>query len=249
MNWKLSREGEKGRQSESGLRLHEETAEHVDALELYQAHARWSIQTSFLLALFAISGASLALEFLFLDVNAPLKYGLVVLSMSWLMGSLYLFLFELYYRGKGEQLVRKYRIEEGEVAYADSARHDELLSSRIMPLQGRPDYVVKLDGHYVPVEVKSGKVPKRPYDSHVQQLAAYCYLVNETYGVRPPHGVIAYPDHRFEIQYTPGLEEQLLKNILRMQLAQRTGQAHRNHENPRRCAGCSRRDACPERLA
>jgi len=249
MNWKLSTEGEKGRKSAAGLKLHKEAAKHVDALELYQAHARWSVQTSFLLALFAISAASLALEFLFLDVNAPLKFGLVVLSLSWLMGSLYLFLFDLYFRAKGEQLIRKYKIEEGEVAYSDSPKQEVVLSSKIMPLQGKPDYVVKLNGHYVPVELKSGKTPRRPYDSHVQQLAAYCYLVNETYGTRPPHGVISYPDHRFEITYTPELEDQLLKNLLRMQLAARTGEAHRNHENPRRCAGCSRRDNCPERLA
>jgi CRISPR-associated exonuclease Cas4 len=249
MNWKLSQEGAKGKKSAAGLKLHKETAEHVDALELFQAHARWSIQTSFLLALFAISAASLALEFLFLDVNAPLKYGLVVLSVSWLMGSLYLFLFDLYYRARGEQLIRKYKIEDGDVAYSDSPKQKDILTSKIMPLQGKPDYVVKLNGHYVPVEIKSGKAPRRPYDSHVQQLAAYCYLVNETYGVRPPHGVIAYPEHRFEISYTPALEDQLLKNLLRMQLAERTGEAHRNHESPKRCAGCSRREGCPERLA
>jgi CRISPR-associated exonuclease Cas4 len=249
MNWKLSVEGSKGKKSAAGLALHKETAEHVDALELFQERARWSIQSSFLLALFAISAASLALEFFFLDVDDPLKYGLVVLSLSWLMGSLYLFLFDMYFRGKGDELVRRYKIEQGDVAYADSPKQKDLLVSKIIPLQGKPDYVVQSNGSYVPVEVKSGRAPRRPFDSHVQQLAAYCYLVNEVYKVRPPHGVLSYPDARFEVSYTPDLEEQLLKNVLRIQLAQRTGEAHRNHENPKRCLGCSRREGCPERLA
>lgn len=249
MNWKLSLEGQKGRKSEAGLKLHKETSESVDALELYQAHARWSIQTSFLLALFAISAASLALEFLFLDTNTPLRLGLIVLSVSWLMGSLYLFLFDLYFRGRSQQLIRKFRIEPGEVTYNDSQRPTEVISSKVLPLQGRPDYVIGLNDHQIPVEVKSGKTPRRPYDSHVQQLAAYCYLVNERYGVRPPHGVLVYPEQRFEIPYTTRMEDDLLRNLLRIQLATQTGEAHRNHENPKRCIGCSRREKCPERLA
>lgn len=249
LNWKLSLEGHKGKKSAAGLKVHEDLSKHVDALDLFQTRARWSIQTSFLLALFAISGATLALELLYLRTNTILRLGLIVLSVSWLMGSLYLFLFDLYFRGRSEQFIRRYRIEPGEVAYADSPRQEKLLRSKLVPLQGRPDYVVKLNGHHVPVEVKSGRTPPRPYDSHVQQLAAYCYLVAETYGARPPHGVLVYPEHRFEIAYTGKLEDELLKNILRIQLAQRTGEAHRNHENPKRCLGCSRRENCPERLA
>lgn len=249
LNWKLSRGGAKGRQSAQGLRAHQDLSKQVDALELYRTRAHWSIQTSFLLALFAISAASLALELLFLEAGTPLRLGLIVLSVAWLMGSLYLFLFDLYFRARGDQLTRRYKIVPGQITYADSAKQSVILRSQVIPLQGRPDYVVRQGDAYVPVELKSGRTPPRPYDSHVMQLAAYCYLVGEHYKARPPFGVLQYPERRFEVPYTQKLEDELLKTVLRIQLGQRTGQAHRNHDNPKRCLGCSRRDGCPERLA
>lgn len=248
LNWKRSKAGEKGSGGKAGRQHHAEVSKFVDALELYQARARFSIQSSFLLALFAISAASLALEFLYLDSGTPLRLGLIVLSLSWLMGSLYLFLFDMYYRGRSEQLVRRQKLVNGAVAYSDTNVQAPTLRSKVIPLQGRPDYVVQRNGSFVPVEVKSGRTPRRPYDSHVQQLAAYCYLVGETKGMRPEFGVLSYPQANYEVPYTRALEDEMLKNVLRIQLAQRTGEAHRSHENPRRCAGCSRRVGCPERL-
>ena len=248
LNWKRSLEGVEGKKSARGIQRHAEVSKEVDALELFQERARWSIQTSFLLALFAISGAALALELLFLDAQTPLRLGLIVLSVGWLMGSLYLFLFDVYFRGRSEQIIRRSRLVEGEIKSSDSGKAP-LLVARHVPLQGRPDYVVERDGAHIPVEVKSGKTPRRPYDSHVMQLAAYCFLVQERYGTRPPFGVLAYPEQQFEIRYTPKIEDDMLRYLLRIELALRTGEAHRDHENPRRCMGCSRREGCPERLA
>jgi CRISPR-associated exonuclease Cas4 len=249
LNWKLSRQGKKGSGGEVGIREHGRISDEVDALEYYQSQARWSIQTSFLLALVAISGAALALELLFLEAGGPLRFGLVLLSVMWVCGSLYLFVFDLYFRGRGDELTRKARIVSGDVAYSDSGGNVPMMRSKIVPLQGRPDYIVLQKGSLIPVEVKTGKTPPRPYVSHVMQLAAYCYLVAENRNQRPPFGVLSYPDKQFEVPYTPELEDQMLKTLLRIQLASRTGEAHRNHENPKRCLGCSRRDACPERLA
>jgi len=247
LNWKRSLEGVEGTKSARGIKHHGEVSKEVDALELFQERARWSIQTSFLLALFAISGAALALELLFLDANTPLRLGLIVLSVGWLMGSLYLFLFDVYFRGRSEQIIRRAKIVPGDIKSADSGKAP-LLRAKHVPLQGRPDYVVEKEGAFIPVEVKSGKTPRRPYDSHVMQLAAYCFLVQEHYGARPPYGVLAYPDQQFEIRYTSKLEDDMLRYMLRIELAQRTGNVHRDHENPRRCSGCSRREGCPERL-
>lgn len=249
LNWKLSRQGNKGAGGEAGIRVHSKLTDDVDALEYYQSQARWSIQASFLLALVAISGASLALELLFLRVGGALQIGLVLLSVMWVAGSLYLFVFERYFRGRSDELSRKARIVQGDVAYSDSGGRVPMMKSKVVPLQGRPDYLVVQKGDFIPVEVKTGKTPPRPYLSHVMQLAAYCYLVAETRSKRPPFGVLSYPERQFEIPYTHELEDQMLKTLLRIQLAARTGEAHRNHNNPKRCVGCSRRDGCPERLA
>ncbi len=66
-------------------------------------------------------------------------------------------------------------------------------------LTGRPDELRRLpDGTIIPVEIKSCRLPRSgvPYPSHRVQLLAYCALVEETYGHRPPFGVLAYGDGR-----------------------------------------------------
>jgi len=77
-------------------------------------------------------------------------------------------------------------------------------------LTGKPDYLVQQNGQIIPVEVKSGRAPEAPYDSHIFQLASYCLLVEKTYGKRPPHGIIHYNDRDFAVDYTQELESKLL---------------------------------------
>ena len=249
LNWKLSLAGHRGAGGKQGMREHDELSHQVDALEFYQSRARLTQDTALLMALFATSAASLGIEFLLLQVDSPLWWILVFLSVIWAAVSLYLVVFNLYYKSRAKDVVHASRIAKGEVAFADSPRHAAVYGSKVIPLRGRPDYVVEREGVHIPVEYKSGRTPPRPYDSHVLQLAAYCYLVGEAHGKRPPVGILHYADREFEIPYTEELEDRLLKTILRIQLAQRTGDVHRSHENPRRCLGCSRRDVCPEKLA
>jgi CRISPR-associated exonuclease Cas4 len=220
----------------------------VDALELYQHRARFTQATALYLGLFAASGAALAVELFWLRVGTVAWWILLFLSVLWMAMSLYLVVFNLYYKRRALGLAHETRLAPGDVVYSDAKGRSPMLASKVLPLRGRPDYVVERDGRPIPVEVKTGKTPTAPYDSHVLQLAAYCYLVGETSGKRPPYGLLSYPERTFEVPYTDHLEDRLLKTLLRIQLAQRTGEVHRDHDNPRRCAGCSRRNQCPERL-
>lgn len=249
LNWKLARDGAAGAGGEAGIQKHGAVAERVDALELYQRNERQTALAAFYFALFAISTAALGVELFALDQRTITWWTLVFSSVLWMAGSLYLLVFHFYYRARAQDVVRSTKIEPGNVVFADSARHIEVLSSKVMPLQGRPDYVVERDGAMVPVELKTGKTPKAPYDSHTLQLAAYCYLVTEKFGKRTPYGILSYPERSFEIPYTVDLENRLLRTLAKIELATRIGEAHRDHENPRRCLGCSRRAGCPERLA
>src|SRR5690606_24314761 len=81
----------------------------------------------------------------------------------------------------------------GEVIYQDTlARLDETLFSRRHRLAGRPDYLLR-DGEWlIPVEVKTGRTPNYPYPGQVMQCVAYCALVEEHFGVRPPYGIILF---------------------------------------------------------
>lgn len=249
LNWQRSRAGHRGAGGKEGIQVHEEVGERVDALELYQLRAKYSLSSAFYLALFATSAAALGVELFVLREQRLAWWILLFLSVLWVAASLYLVVFHFYYQRRAGDVVRETRLQPGEVKFADTARHGEVLKSRLLPLQGRPDYVVERDGVAIPVELKTGRTPPAPYDSHVLQLAVYCHLVGERYGKRPPYGILAYPNRTFEVAYTEELENRLVRTLLRMELALRTGDVHRDHDSPQRCIGCSRREGCPERLA
>src|SRR5690242_8328119 len=70
------------------------------------------------------------------------------------------------------------------------------LISRRYGLTGKPDYIVRVESGLVPVEVKSGRSPHsgQPHEGHMFQVAAYCLLVEDLYGVPVPYGLIHYED-------------------------------------------------------
>lgn len=139
----------------------------------------------------------------------------------------------------------------GRVVAADMGswqRPSQPLFSHTYQLTGRPDYVVADGADLIPVEVKSGRAPARPYDSHVLQLAAYCLLVEETSGRRPPYGILRYADETFEIPFTPELEEELLAVLEEMREDLEMGDAPRDHDDRYRCAACGYREICDEAL-
>jgi CRISPR-associated exonuclease Cas4 len=100
----------------------------------------------------------------------------------------------------------------------------------------------------IPVEVKSGRAPEAPYDSHIYQLASYCLLVEKTYGKRPPYGIIHYRDRDFAIDYTQELESSLLDLLAEMKRDEHRKDVPRSHEQASRCARCGFRNVCDQRI-
>ncbi len=139
----------------------------------------------------------------------------------------------------------------GRVIYADTRAWgpvEKPLFDRDLGLIGKPDYLVEQNGKIIPVEVKTGRMPDAPYDSHIFQLAAYCLLVHKTTGQRPPYGIIHYPDRDFAVDYTPDLESALLDLVADMRIDERRAEVHRSHEDERRCRRCGFWDTCDQRL-
>jgi CRISPR-associated exonuclease Cas4 len=141
----------------------------------------------------------------------------------------------------------------GSVIYTDDGtwfRNEEPLYADDVQLVGRPDYLVEApDGSVIPVEVKSGRAPAAPYDGHILQLAAYCYLVAVNYGKRPSYGILQYRNRAFAIDYTDDLEADLLEVLADMQAALQEEDIDRDHNDWRRCARCGVRGDCTQRLA
>lgn len=138
----------------------------------------------------------------------------------------------------------------GRVIYQDTNRWSKVekpLYDPISGLTGKPDYLVMEQDIPIPVEVKSGRAPATPHDSHVFQLAAYCLLVERTTGKRPPYGILRYRDATFSIPYSDALRDEL-EDLMADMRAHKQKEVHRSHNEPARCARCGFRNVCDQRL-
>ena len=135
----------------------------------------------------------------------------------------------------------------GTVAFSDTDRRGRrFFSSERYGLRGKPDYVVYHDGVPIPVEVKDRPVPRKPYESHLLQLAAYCLLVEDATGKTPPFGRLKYRDRTVDVPFSPALRQRLLETIssIRADLSDPRLDPAPQHHDPRRCARCGYRDIC-----
>lgn len=140
----------------------------------------------------------------------------------------------------------------GRVIYTDTRGWSKLekpLFYAALELTGKPDYLVEQNGKIIPVEVKSGRAPEAPYDSHIYQLASYCLLVEKTYHKRPPYGIVHYEDKDFSVEYTHELEQSLLELITEMKRDGMKKEVARSHEQASRCKRCGFRSMCDQSLA
>lgn len=133
------------------------------------------------------------------------------------------------------------------------AKVERPLYDPISGLTGKPDYLVEENGWIIPVEVKSGRAPTIPHDSHLFQLAAYCLLVERTKGVRPPYGILRYRDRTFSVDFTDELENELEELLLDIRAQERRARKQedgpdRSHQEPARCTRCGFRNICNQRL-
>ena len=105
---------------------------------------------------------------------------------------------------------RQFGVLEKKHVYHDTKTSPGItLNAKTIKLSGKPDYLIKDKEKFIPVEVKTGKTPNSPYVNHTMQLMAYCFLVEENYGVRPPGGYLKYPNKEFKIAYTHQAEEEI----------------------------------------
>lgn len=201
-----------------------------------------------LILIFALVSVVIALNSVtLLHVDEVMSYTLEVLSLLWLMGASYFLYFELKYEKIAAETRSAVGVEE-EITYNDDGDAN-LLVSRKYGLTGRPDYIIVRDGAHIPVELKTGRIPKGPFFSHIMQVGAYCILTEETYGEAPPYGIVRYGDREFEVDYTEDLKSLVLQKAREIREARKTGDVHRNHNRPGKCRSCSRRGICPETLA
>jgi len=165
--------------------------------------------------------------------------------------ALALFIFALLFFWQSSRQRRSAGLPGGRVIYTDTHAWgvvEKPLFSSELGLTGKPDYLVEQNGRLIPVEVKTGRVPDAPYDSHIFQLAAYCLLVEKTYGKRPPYGIIHYPNRDFAVDYTPQLESALLDQLAEMRRDENRTNVPRSHDEAARCRRCGFKKVCDQSL-
>lgn len=146
---------------------------------------------------------------------------------------------------------RKTGLPGGRLIYTDTQgwrRVERPLYCPELNLTGKPDYLVEHNGQIIPVEVKSSRKVSAPYDAHINQLGAYCILVEHSYGKRPTYGIIRYPEKTYAVDFTPELEAKVLTLLGEMQTKFKGSRLHRSHKSPMRCARCGYQDVCDQAL-
>ncbi|MDP2778620.1 MAG: CRISPR-associated protein Cas4, partial [Anaerolineales bacterium] len=165
--------------------------------------------------------------------------------------ALVLLIFALFFFRRSSTQRKEAGLPAGRIIYTDThgwGKVEKPLFYSALELSGKPDYLVQQNGKIVPVEVKSGRAPEAPYDSHIYQLAAYCLLVEKTYNIRPPHGIIHYENRDFAIDYTRELESALVELLADLRADDLKGDFPRSHEQASRCKRCGFRNVCDQSL-
>ncbi len=201
---------------------------------------KWTVY----MAVAAVASACIAITTL--QVNTSFAQIMETASLLWLVGgSVYLHM-DITAENSAEAISGARNVK-GRVVYVGDDSHP-VLYSRDGMFSGKPDFIVEEGERAVPGEFKSGRIPAGPLFSHIMQLSAYCKLVEDNYGARPEYGYIYYGQAKHTIDYDDDIEKLLLSKAEEMRKCLEANEAHRNHRRPGKCAGCSRREICPERL-
>ena len=188
----------------------------------------------------------LAVSF-FLPPNYIFGYLFEIVSLIWLFFASFFLYLSLRNEIKYSEIKKELKLPDGEIIYVDDMKKSPILKSEKFGIWGRPDLLMKIGKDYIPIEIKTGRVPRGPLFSHIMQLTAYMLLVEENYSA-PSYGILKYGPIIFRIDYEEELKKILLQKVEEMRKAIKTGEVHRNHHRVNKCLHCSRRDICPEKL-
>jgi CRISPR-associated exonuclease Cas4 len=170
--------------------------------------------------------------------------GIILLAFALLLISISIVL-----KGDVKKLKIKHKIQAGKITYSDLITPSRPLYSKRYGISGKPDYIVKKDGVYFPVEIKTGNHIE-PKKNHKFQLAAYCQILEDNYKSFIPYGVLIYSDtsQQFNVPFNPKIRYELESIINEMRKNLKTGKIKRNHNNSQRCKNCSMRDYCNKKI-
>jgi CRISPR-associated exonuclease Cas4 len=175
---------------------------------------------------------------------------LLMVAMLWTLFSSWRLQQALVAETVANQSIEETGLKDGsEVVFSDEGDEAGILVDEELGLRGKPDQIIVVDGEFIPLEQKTGRIPKSPFASHRMQLLAYLKLIDANTSIRPQYGVLRYgKDELHQIDWNTESEQILIDSVHEIQRLMREGGATRNHERPGKCKNCSRRHGCSESL-
>lgn len=249
-NWYLARHGAtgKGEGSAHGIDGHAKAGRAEKRIEHEKREYRRAWAWFFRGVAMATSSTILLFEVLYL--KSPPHEFLFITTTAVLVGaSAGLMLLGIINERRYKRHQKEAHMVPGRLVSSDLAGPGPLLEDPAWGLKGRPDQVIDTKSGFVPVEIKTGKTPQHPHPNHAQQLGCYLRLVEVATGKPPEYGLVNYPGGVFRVAWDDKLKGQLRATLARINEARSADRADRDHEQPGRCRGCARRDACEQKLA
>ena len=162
--------------------------------------------------------------------------------------SIVFFVFSKNIKKNVEKIKSKNLIQEGRITYSDLSKPANPFYSKKYKISGKPDYIVKQNKYFIPVELKTGNHSK-PQKNHILQIAAYCHLLEQNYGGFVPYGILVYNDtDQYKIPFDPMIRFELESTIKKMRYSLKTGKIIMNHSDFKRCRACSMRTYCDYKI-
>lgn len=107
----------------------------------------------------------------------------------------------------------------------DSVVYSKFLYSKKYGLRGKPDFIYQRGRDIIPVEIKSGTLgsASMPHRGDLYQLAAYFFIIEEEYGIRPQTGRLIYSDCMFIIYNNKEIRREFMRILKQMNTMLKTG--------------------------
>lgn len=124
---------------------------------------------------------------------------------------------------------------------------EQRIESDVLQLKGIIDRIEVYENGYVPIELKTGKMPKEgTWPGHRIQIAAYAMLLEEKYNTKIKEGFIYYLDAKEtrHIAINPFMKEEIVALVRDVQNLLKNHAPPEYSENKNKCANCGLRQTC-----
>ena len=124
---------------------------------------------------------------------------------------------------------------------------EQRVESEKLQLKGIVDRIEVYENGYVPIELKTGKIPKQGvWPGHRIQIAAYAMLIEENFNTSVKVGFIRYLDtnETRQIAINPFMKEEIIKLVNEVQGLLKNSNIPNYCENKNKCVKCGLRETC-----